>query len=205
MRRYPGRALVVQRQLDVHDVGKDVAADRRPAANRLGLEVRADLEEIVAGVEALGELVRVVEDEPMALIDVHHRRRVVRRQQQRWAASRVDESMPGIDGRQKQRARLPLEHVLLRAALVPHLGAAAAFDDQEELVVHVLLGVQGAAGRHLDHEHAFDAFEAVQIQERPPPAQALPVAERQVARVAHPDATVDRDAFLFHEALVRAV
>src|SRR5205823_13523913 len=66
-------ALVVERQLAVDDVREDVTANRRATAHFVGLELGPDLEEVAAEVEALGEIIGVLEHKPAALIDVHDR------------------------------------------------------------------------------------------------------------------------------------
>ena len=88
-------------------------------------------------------------------------------------------------------------------ALEPDLGRAAAFDDEEDLLVHVLLGIEGAARRHLDHVAAPLALGAIELDVAAAPARALPRHQREVLDLADPDVAEHRNAFRFHEGVVR--
>src|SRR5215469_5403385 len=70
-------ALIVQRELGIDDVGKNVRAYRCATAYRLHLELRLRFEEVVTHVVALIEVPVVVEDEAVALEDIEDTRRVV--------------------------------------------------------------------------------------------------------------------------------
>jgi len=129
-------------------------------------QLGAGLEEIlVVFMEAGGVLRGVLEHELAVRIQVHDRRGIGGGKQQRRARAGVDEPVPGVQRRPEERAGPPFEDSPLAAALAPHLGAAAAFKNDEELLVHVFLGVQLARGRHLDDVHALDAEQAVKGDE----------------------------------------
>src|SRR4051812_6601865 len=113
--------------------------------------------------------------------------------------------MPRVDRRHEQRAGLPLEDTRPGVALPPDFGAAASLDHQEELVVHVPLGIEGTRRWDLNHVHALLTLDAAQVQEAAAPAQPLPGTQIELARVVDADATEDRDAFLFHIELVRTL
>src|SRR5262249_18287787 len=104
----------------------------------------------------------------------------------------------------EQRSGLPFEDARLLVA-APDFGRAAPFDHQEKLVVDVLFGIGRIAAGHFQDVHAFDAFEAVEVQKRAASVASAPGAKADVAGVANADAAQDRHAFLFHPPLVRAV
>ncbi len=192
------RPLVIQGKLAVHDVGEDVAADGGPAADALGLNLVAGLEEVVAAVEPLLEGVVAVEDEVAALEDVHDGGSVVGAEQERRAGRGIHEAVPRVHRHREERAGLPLERVLSGIGVRPHLGTTAALDDEEELVIHVLLGCDHTAGGHLEEVHALLLPYAVEEKERTACAQPLPVAKGQLPGVAAADAGKHRDPLLLH-------
>src|SRR5258706_10333174 len=85
---------------------------------------------------------------------------------------------------------------------LPDLGRTAAFDDEEDLLVHVPLGMQGAHRRHLDDITAPLGLGAVELDEVALAAGALPRHQRQVLHLADADVAEHRNALRFHERVV---
>src|SRR5437773_10949519 len=110
--------------------------------------------------------------------------------------------MPGVHGYREHRALLPLEDVSLRVTLLPDFGRAATLDDEKDLLVHVLLGIERARGRNLHDIAAPLGFGAVELDIVAAPAGALPGRERQVLHPADPDAAEHGDTLGFHEGVV---
>src|SRR5436190_6318741 len=110
--------------------------------------------------------------------------------------------MPGVDRDREQRALLPFKDVALAVVVEPDLGGAAAFDDEIDFLVNVLLGVQRAGARHLDDVVAPFAFGAVELDVAAAAAGALPWRQRQVLHLADADVAKYRDAFRLHEVVV---
>ena len=67
----------------------------------------------------------------------------------------------------------------------------------------MLLGIERAGARDLDHVAAPHAFGAVELDVGALAAQPLPGLHRQVLHGLHADAAEDRDAFRLHEQVVR--
>src|SRR5204863_55264 len=84
--------------------------------------------------------------------------------------------------------------VSLRVALLPDFGRAATLDDEKDLLVHVLLGVERARGRDLHDIAAPLGLGAVKLDIVAAAAGALPGRERQVLHFAYADAAEHRDA-----------
>src|SRR5947207_14959512 len=100
--------------------------------------------------------------------------------------------MPGVHGYREHRALLPLEDVSLRVALLPDFGRAATLDDEKDLLVHVLLGVERARGRDLHDIAAPLGLGAVKLDIVAAAAGALPGRERQVRPLASAAAATHR-------------
>src|SRR5437879_10286043 len=105
--------------------------------------------------------------------------------------------MPGVHRDGEHRALLPLEDVSLRVTLLPDFGGAAALDDEKDLLVHVLLGIERAGGTDLHDIAAQLGLGAVKLDIVAAPACALPGREGQVLYSAYPDAAEHRDALGF--------
>jgi hypothetical protein len=95
-----------------------------------------------------------------------------------------------------------IEDVALRFAVEPDLGRAAALDDEIDLLVHVLFGVESPGAGYLDDIGAPFAFGAVQLDVTAASAHALPWLQRQVLHLADADIAEDRDLFRLHEQVV---
>src|ERR1700745_3589175 len=67
----------------------------------------------------------------------------------------------------------------------------------------MLLGIERAGAGDLDHVHAPEAFGAVELDVAAAPAEPLPRRQRQILHLSDADAAEDRNAFGFHEAVVR--
>src|SRR5262249_29229854 len=111
--------------------------------------------------------------------------------------------MPGVPRDREQRALLPFEDMTFAVVVEPHLGGAAAVNDQIDFLVEVLFRIERAGPRHLDDVAAPFALGAVELDIAPFAAQPLPRRKRQILHLAHADIGVDRDAFRFHEQVVR--
>src|SRR5665213_1787420 len=90
----------------------------------------------------------------------------------------------------------------LAVAVEPDLGRAAAVDDVIELLIKMLLGIEGAARRHLDDIAAPFALGAEELDVAAAPAKTAPFGERQVLHLADADVAIDRDALALHELVV---
>ena len=196
------RAPVIQRQFAVHRVGDQVGATHRQSAYRIGLDIIAGLVEILGAAKAIMKHEGIVEHRAEAVQHVQHVRRRGPSEQQGAAGTAIDDAMQGVHRDRKHRAGLPFEDMLLAVAFLPDLGRAAALDDQEDLLVHVLFDVERARRRHLDDVAAPLALGAVELDEVAAPAHAFPGDERQVLHLADADAAKHRNAFLFHERVV---
>jgi hypothetical protein len=93
--------------------------------------------------------------------------------------------------------------VLLAVVVEPDFGGAAAFGDQIDFLVDVLFGIERAGARDLDDVAAPFAFGAVQLDVGALAAQAFPRFHRQIEHRLQADIAEDRDAFRFHEQVVR--
>src|SRR5437879_12451350 len=111
--------------------------------------------------------------------------------------------MPGVHRDGEHRALLPLEDVSLRVTLLPAFGRAATLDDEKDLLVHVLLGIERARGRNLHDVAAPLGLGAVKLDIVAAPAGALPGRERQVLHPADADAAENWNALGLHEGVVR--
>ena len=134
-----GRAAIIERQLAVDDVGHEVRLAHGEAAHGIGLEIVLDLEVIVLARIAIGEVERAFEDESRVVIEVHDIGRGGAADQHRRRIRRVDEAMIGVERNGEERTARPFEGLLLRLALAPDFGRAAAFDDIDLLLVEVML------------------------------------------------------------------
>src|SRR6266567_1963465 len=118
------------------------------------------------------------------------------------ARGRVDDAVPGVHRDREHRSLLPLEHVPLRVALEPDLGRAASLDHEENLLVHVLLGVQRSCRRHLDHVAAPLGLRAMELDKVPASAGTLPRRERKILHLSYTDPSEDGNALGLHEGVV---
>src|SRR5204862_4687612 len=145
---------------------------------------------------------RIVEHRVHVVDHVEHVRRRGAREQQRAAGGGVHQAVPGVHRDREHRTLLPLEDVSLRVALLPDFGRAATLDDEKDLLVHVLLGVERARGRALHDIAAPLGLGAVKLDIVAAAAGALPGRERQVLHFAYADAAAHRDALGRHEGVV---
>ena len=110
--------------------------------------------------------------------------------------------MPGVHRDREHRTLLPFEDVPPAIAVEPHLGGAAALDDEIDLLVEVLFRFERVGARHLDDVGAPFALGAVELDIRAFPAQPLPWRKRQILHLAHADIAIDGNALRFHEQVV---
>ena len=197
------RTAVVERQVAIDDIGNEIGAPHGEPAHRIGLDVVLVLVEIVGARETVAELIRAIEDHLGVVDEVHQIRCRGAGQQQSRRRAGIDDAVHGVDGDRKQRALLPLKHVALGFAVEPDLGRAAAFDDQIDLFVDVLLGKKRAGAWHLDDVGAPFAFGTVELDIAAASAEPRPRRQRQVLHLAHADIPIDRDVVGFHEKVVR--
>ncbi len=145
------RAAVVERQIAVDDVGHEIGAPHGEPAHRVRLDVVLVLVEIVGATEAVAEHVRAIEDRADVVDEIHQVRRRGAAEQQRRARACVDDPVPCIHRNREQRSLLPLKHVALGVGVKPDFRGAAPFDHEIDFLIEVLLGVECARARHLDH------------------------------------------------------
>jgi hypothetical protein len=85
----------------------------------------------------------------------------------------------------------------------PDLGGASSFEDVKDLLIHVLLGINGARARHLEHMDSLQSAAAVELDKSPMNAHAFPPPERQFANIIESDgAAVNREILLRHVCLI---
>src|SRR6516164_10002352 len=108
-----------------------------------------------------------------------------------------------IHRNRKQRPFLPLESVPVIIAFEPDFGRTTAFDGQINFFVEVLFNIQRAGARHFNDVTTPFALGAVQLNVAAVAAHARPWLQRQVLYFAHPNVAVNRNAFGFHEQIVR--
>jgi len=65
---------------------------------------------------------------------------------------------------------LPFEDMALGLAFLPDFGRAASFDDEDDLLVKMLVGVERAGARDLHDIGAPQALRAEELDIRPAPA-----------------------------------
>src|SRR5262249_19072228 len=85
------------------------------------------------------------------------------------------------------------------------LGRAATFDHEINFLVEVPLDVERAGAGHLDDVTTPFALGAVELNVAAAPAHSRPWLQRQVLYFAHADVGVDRNAFRFHEQVIRGL
>ena len=140
----------------------------------------------------------------MRIIDkVHDVGRGGAAQQESRRIRRIDEAMIGVERNRKKRTLLPFECLLLGLAVIPHFGRAAAFNHEDLLFIHMLFSIQCAARRNLNHIHAPQAFRTEELDVCAATAQTLPRLHRQIMHALHADGAMHRNAFCFHEAIIR--
>ena len=105
----------------------------------------------------------------------------------------------------EDRTFLPFEGELLRIAVYPDFGRAAAVNDEILLFVEMLFGIQRAGAGNFDDITAPQPFGAEQLNERAVAAHALPRFARQVLHPAHADIAINRNPLRFHEVVIRRV
>src|SRR5438552_12550679 len=196
------RAAVDERQVAIDDIGDEIRAPHRESAHRIGFDVILVLIEVVGAAEAVAELVWAVEHQLDIVDQVDQVGRRGSAEKQRRRRARVDDPMPGVDRNREQRTFLPFEDVPLAIVVEPHLGGAAALDDEIDLFVEVLFRFERVGARHLDDVGAPFALGAVELDIRAFPAQPLPWRKRQILHLAHADIAIDGNALRFHEQVV---
>src|SRR5262252_1618608 len=102
--------------------------------------------------------------------------------------------MHGIDGDREQRALLPFKHMALGVGVKPDLRGAAPLDHEIDFLIKMLLGIERAGARHLDHVAAPFALGAVKLNVSATAAKASPWCKRQVLHSADPDIAEHRNA-----------
>ena len=149
----------------------------------------------------LAERERVVEDELRLVEDVEDDRQVRHgREPGRLGARPIEDLVLRVHRNAEYRRRSPLERVALAVRFLDGRSPAAR-DDVDQLVVHMLLGVELPARRNLDHVGREEVAATGQVHVRAEPAQPLPWLERH--RVAVNGVGLDnRYAFAFHEVVV---
>src|ERR1041385_8471736 len=172
--RAAGAALAVIPQRRGMRVGDEVGGHEEAAKDlAFAAEIIVDL-----GIEAVGELVVVVEDEIEIVEQVHHETAVRYGEVARGlAAAAVEVLVARVERNCEDAARPPLEGVFL-ALFLPDSGRAVPFDDVDHLLVKMLLRLQFAARWDLANVAVVDAAGAVEHDEGAQSTLQIPRLDR---------------------------
>ena len=196
------RATVIERQFAIDHIGNEVGLALGQATHGIGLDLVFRLEEVFIARETITENEGVVEHGFNIIELVQHIRCRIAGEQQSAARCRVDVAIPGIHRDREHRTLLPFENDFLLVAFLPDFRGAAAFDDEEDFLVHVLLRIKRTTRGHFNHIAAPFRFRAVELDEMAFATATLPVEERQVLHLADANAAEDRNALGFHPRII---
>ncbi len=91
---------------------------------------------------------------------------------------------------------------MLVLALLPHLGRAAAFDHENDLLIKMAFEIERAGAGHLDHIEAPKPLGSKKLDERAAAAEPSPRHQRQILHLTHADAAIAGHPLGLHEPVV---
>src|SRR2546426_7538371 len=151
---------------------------------------------VVLTREPISEFVGRIENKLGRSKSIENNRRIARRDKAHRLGRRAVEMLVlDVERRRKKAARLPLKQNRLVGLLAPELRRAAAFENQDQLLVKMAHGLQIFSWRNLRNHGANESLRALEVTVGGGAAKALPMAERDRAQVLHPIARDNRQSF----------